>query len=290
MTCGRPAFDSDSLLDTLDNILNANPPPVSYYRSDAPPGLDEVVATLLRKSPDERYASTHEIMEALRRLRDATFHVGVMAASVAVLPFQNKGEGLDDYFGEGLAEELITSLARLEGVRVVSRGSAFEFKGDEDVADIGRRLGVRSVLHGTVRRLGDRLRISARLVEVGTGVHLWSQKYERESRDIFDVQEEIAESMTNALQARLQRYADRPLIRRYTDDPQIYNTYLQGRYWLNQQTLEGFTRGYELFHAVLQDEPRFAPALAGLADYFILVGFFGFRPPMEVWPEDKARA
>ena len=290
MTCGRPAFDTDSLLETLSNILNTDPPPVSHYRKDAPPGLDEVVATLLRKSPDERYASTHEIMEALRRLRDATFHTGVMAASVAVLPFRNRGAGLDDYFGEGLAEELITSLARLEGVRVVSRGSAFEFTGDEDVADIGRRLGVRSVLHGTVRRMGERVRISARLVEVGTGAHLWSQKYERDSRDIFDVQEEIAESMTNALQARLQRYADRPLVRRYTDDPQIYNTYLQGRYWLNQQTLEGFTRGYELFHAVLQAEPRFAPALAGLADYFILVGFFGFRPPMDVWPEAKARA
>jgi eukaryotic-like serine/threonine-protein kinase len=290
MTCGRPAFDSDSLLETLSNILNAEPPPVSYHRKDAPAGLDEVVATLLRKSPEERYASTHEIMEALRRLRDATYDAGLMAASVAVLPFKNKGTGFDDYFGEGLAEELITCLARLEGVRVVSRGSAFEFKGDEDVIDVGRRLGVRSVLHGTVRRSGDRIRISARLVEVGTGVHLWSQKYERDSGDIFDVQEEIAENMTNALQARLQRYADRPLIRRYTDDPKIYNTYLEGRYWLNQQTLEGFTRGYELFNAVLQDEPRFAPALAGLADYFILVGFFGFRAPMEVWPEAKARA
>jgi serine/threonine-protein kinase len=290
MTSGRPPFDSDSLLDTLNNILNIDPPPVSYYRKDAPPGLDEVIATLLRKAPDQRYAGTHELMEALRRLRDGTPAATVMPASVAVLPFQNTGAGVDDYFGEGLAEELITSLARLEGVRVVSRASAFEFKGDEDVADAGRRLGVRSVLHGTVRRSGDRVRISARLVEVGTGAHLWSQKYERDIRDIFDVQEEIAERITNALQARLQRYADRPLIRRYTDNPEIYNSYLQGRYWLHQQTLEGFTRGFDLFTAVLRDEPRFAPALAGLADYFILIGFFGFRPPMEVWPEAKSKA
>ncbi len=290
MTCGRPPFDSESLLATLSNILSTDPPPVSYYRKDAPPGLDDVIATLLRKAPEERYATTHELMEALRRLRDGTPAVAPVPASVAVLPFQNTGAGVDDYFGEGLAEELITSLARLEGVRVVSRASAFEFRSDEDVADAGRRLGVRSVLHGTVRRSGDRVRISARLVEVGTGAHLWSQTYERDIRDIFDVQEEIAERMTNALQARLQRYADRPLIRRYTDNPEIYNTYLQGRYWLHQQTLEGFTRGHELFTAVLRDEPRFAPALAGLADYYILVGFFGFQPPMDVWPEAKARA
>lgn len=290
MTCGRPPFDSESLLATLSNILNTDPPPVSYYRKDAPPGLDDVVATLLRKAPEERYATTHDLMEALRRLRDGTPAVAVLPASVAVLPFQNTGAGVDDYFGEGLAEELITSLARLEGVRVVSRASAFEFRSDEDVADAGRRLGVRSVLHGTVRRSGDRVRISARLVEVGTGAHLWSQTYERDIRDIFDVQEEIAERMTNALQARLQRYADRPLIRRYTDSPEIYNAYLQGRYWLHQQTLEGFTRGHELFTAVLRDEPRFAPALAGLADYYILIGFFGFQPPMDVWPEAKTRA
>ena len=290
MTCGLSPFESESLLETLGNILNADPPPVSSCRKDVPPGLDQLIATLLRKTPDERYAGTHELMEALRRVRDDTPAATAAPASVAVLPFQNTGAGVDDYFGEGLADELITSLARLEGVRVVSRASAFEFKGDEDVADTGRRLRVRSVLHGTVRRSGDRVRISARLVEVATGAHLWSHKYERDLRDIFDVQEEIAERMTNALQARLQRYADRPLIRRYTDNPEVYNTYLQGRYWLHQQTFDGFTRGYELFNAVLRDEPRFAPAFAGLADYYILIGFFGFRPPMEVWPEAKAKA
>ena len=290
MTCGRSPFEGESVLDTIHNILDIDPPPVSSYRPDAPAGLDQVLATLLRKAPAERYPTTHDLMEALRQLRDEMPGGTSTQASLAVLPFENMGAGPDDYFGEGLADELITCLARIEGVRVVSRASAFEFKGDEDVTDVGRRLRVRSVLHGTVRRSAGRVRISVRLVEVATGVHLWSQNYERDLRDIFDVQEEIAERITNALQGRLQRYADRPLIRRYTDNLDVYNTYLQGRYWLHQQTTEGFIKGYEFFNAALQEESRFAPALAGLADYYSLIGFFGVQPPTEVWPEAKAKA
>jgi serine/threonine protein kinase/tetratricopeptide (TPR) repeat protein len=290
MTCGRSAFDGVSPLDTINNVLYKDPPPVSSFRPDVPLGLDVCIATLLRKNRDERYPSTHEVMEALRQLRDEAAAGGAAMASLAVLPFASRGVAPDDYFGEGLADELITCLARLEGIRVTSRTSAFEFKGDEDLADVGRRLRVRCVLHGTARRSGDRVRISARLVDVATGAHLWSENYERDLRDIFDVQEEIAERITNALQWRLQRYAGRPLLRRYTDNPEVYNKYLEGRYWLHQQTMEGFARGCELFEAVLREEPHFAPALAGLADYCTLVGFFGFRPPMEVWPEAKAKA
>jgi TolB-like protein/Flp pilus assembly protein TadD len=290
MTCGRSPFDGGTVFETLKNILDVDPAPVSSYRKDVPPGLDQVISTLLRKRPNERYATIHELMEALRKLRDEMPAAAATLASLAVLPFENRGPGPDDYFGEGLADELITCLARLEAVRVVSRGSAFELKGEDDVTDVGRRLRVRNVLYGTVHRSGERVRISARLIEVATGAHLWSQKYERDLHDIFDLQEEIAERITNALQARLPRYADRPLMRRYTDNPEVYNTYLQGRYWLHQQTMEGFARGYELFTRVLQTEPRFAPALAGLADYYTLVGFFGFQPPMEVWPEAKAKA
>jgi TolB-like protein len=290
MTCGRSPFEGASPADAIQNVLHDDPPPASSLRPDVPRGLDVCIATLLRKEPDERYPSTHEVMEALRQSRDEALVDGSTVASLAVLPFVDRGVGPDDYFGEGLADELITCLARLEGVRVTSRGSAFEFKGDDRVADVGRRLRVQSVLYGTARRSGDRVRISARLVDVATEAHLWSQTYERDLRDIFDVQEDIAERITNALQWRLQRYAGRALLRRYTDDPEIYNKYLQGRYWLHQQTVEGFERGSELFNAVLRDEPRFAPALAGLADYCVMMGFFGFRPPLEVWPEARQKA
>ena len=290
LLCGRSPFEGTSVLETIANVAAIDPPPVSAYRRDVSPGLDRVIATLLRKAPGDRYANTHELMEALRQQRDEATAATPLAASIAVLPFENQGVAHDDYFGEGLADELITCLSRLEGLRVVSRTSAFTFRSDEDVSDVGHRLRVRSVLHGTVRRIGDRVRISARLVEVASGAHLWSQKYDRAGRDIFDVQEEIAQHITDALQVRLQRYAERPLIRRYTDDPDVYNTYLQGRYWLHQQTVEGFELGSQLFKKVLRDEPRFAPALAGLADYHTLVGFFGFRPPTEVWPEAKDMA
>jgi TolB-like protein/Flp pilus assembly protein TadD len=290
MTCGRSPFEAPTVLETINNVLHKDPPPVSAYRPDVPAGLDVCIATLLRKNPRERYPSTHEVMEALRRLRDDVSGGRSTMASLAVLPFLSRGVAADQYFGEGLADELITSLARLEGVRVTSRTSAFEFKGDDDVAEVGRRLGVRSVLHGTARWSGDRVRISARLVDVATGTHLWSEIYERNLRDIFDVQEDIAQRITTALQWRLQRYAGRPLLRRYTDNPEIYNRYLEARYWLHQQTMEGFARASDLFEAVLREEPRFAPALAGLAHYYILIGFFGVRPPMEVWPEAKAKA
>jgi TolB-like protein/Flp pilus assembly protein TadD len=290
MTSGRSAFQGESVKDTINNVLEFDPPPVSTYRKDGWSSLDQVVGILLRKNRDERYANAHQVMEALRQLRDDAPSGAVPIASVAVLPFEDSGSGQVDYFGDGLADELITCLARLEGLRVVSRTSAFEFKGDEDVTDVGRRLRVRSVLHGKVRRFGDRIRISTRLVEVATGTYLWSRTFEQEARDIFDVQEEIAERITEALQVRLQRYADRPLIKRYTDNPEVYNTYLQGRYWLHQQSIEVFSRAFELFTQVLRDEPRFAPALAGLADYYTLIGFFGFQSPIEVWPQAKAKA
>ena len=121
MTCGRSPFDGESVFETIRNILDIDPAPVSFYRKDAPPGLDQVIATLLRKRPDDRYATIHELMEALRKLRDDMPAAVATLASVAVLPFENRGPGPDDYFGEGLADELITCLARLEGVSVLTR-------------------------------------------------------------------------------------------------------------------------------------------------------------------------
>lgn len=247
MVCGRSPFEGASPLDTIYNVLHTDPPPASSFRADVPPALDACIATLLRKDPASRYRSAHEVMEALRR------------DLPAVLPFTSHGVASDDYFGEGLAEELITCLARLEGVRVMSRTSAFELKQDEEVADAGRRLGVRCVLHGTARRTGQRIRISARLLEVATGAHLWAEQYERDLRDIFDVQEDIAACITHALHWQLQRYAGRPLVRRYTDNPEVYNKYLEGRYWMHRETMEGFERGRELLESVLRDEPRLRP-------------------------------
>jgi TolB-like protein/Flp pilus assembly protein TadD len=290
MVSGRSPFEAASIVETINNIVSQDPPPVSSLRDGVPAGLDACIATLLRKTPDARFRSTHELMEALRQVRDELSPDAAALTSIAVLPFKSLGVAPDPYFGEGLADELITCLARVEGIRVTSRASAFEFTGGADLQAAAEGLGVRCVLHGTARRSGSRIRISAHLVDVRTGGYLWSENYERNLRDIFDVQEEIARRITTALQSRLQRYAGRPLLRRYTDNPEVYNKYLEARYWLYQLTLEGLTRARELFEEVLRDEPGFAPALAGLADYCTLVGFFGVRPPMEVWPEAKAKA
>jgi serine/threonine-protein kinase len=287
MTCGRGPFQAKSVIETINNVLYEEPEPPSSLREDTPAALDDVILRLLRKAPEDRYSTAQELAEALRQVRDQAATSSL--ESLAVLPFGNAGGGLEDHFGEGLADELITSLARLKGLRVASRASASEVK-SEDVIEVGRRLRVRNVLHGAFRRAGDRIRISARLVEVATGAHLWSEKYDRDLRDVFGVQEDVAERITQALQQRFQRRAERPPIRR-TDDADVDGPSLQAHDSSQQPpAIEGLTPERDPSSAGGGEAPKFAPTLTGIADHQTRLGLFGIARPADVWPEIRAKA
>lgn len=190
--------------------------------------------------------------------------------SVAVLPFTNlSGDAANDYFSDGMAEELLNLLAQVEGLQVAARTSSFAFKGQSvDVREIGRALGVDAVLEGSVRRSGERIRITAQLVDAESGYHLWSQNYDKEMEDIFEVQDEISSEIVKALKGTLGTRAavgGSPARPAPTDDVEAYTLYLQARHQWKLRGAAPLRRSVELFNRALELDPTFARAWAGLA-------------------------
>ncbi len=196
-------------------------------------------------------------------------------ASVAVLPFDDMSpNGDQEYFADGMAEEIINALARLPDLRVVARTSAFAFKGkDVDIRTIGERLGVRNVVEGSVRRSGERLRVTAQLISVADGYHLWSETYERDVSDVFAIQEEVATKVAKALSVRI---GGRSLAHGPPPDPRAYELYLTGRQLFGLRTEASLRHAIENFEQALALAPAYAPALSGLADALMQLTVYGF--------------
>jgi adenylate cyclase len=213
--------------------------------------------------------------------------------SIAVLPFVNmSAEASNEYFSDGLTEELLNALAQVEGLRVAARTSAFAFKGvAEDVTEIGRKLNVETVLEGSVRRTGDRLRITAQLINVDDGYHLWSENFDdRHREDIFAIQDEIARAIVHKLLPRFAAGYAAPSGHGSTSDVQAYDDYLKGRHAFWQGTSENNLRtAIRHYEAALERDPRYAVAWAGLSDAYMLLGGEHARPT-DVFPQAKAAA
>jgi eukaryotic-like serine/threonine-protein kinase len=212
--------------------------------------------------------------------------------SVAVLPFVNaSGDPNTEYLSDGITESLINSLSRLPHLRVMSRDSAFMYKGKEaDAHTVGQALGVRAVLKGHVMQRGETLDISAELVDARDNSHIWGEQYNRKSADIFAVQGEIAKEMTTALRMRLSGEDEKRMAKSYTANPEAYQDYLKGRYWWNKRNEEGYNKGIEYFQQAIEKDPSYAPAYSGLADcYSMLAGQPGV-PPKEIFPKAEEAA
>lgn len=211
--------------------------------------------------------------------------------SIAVLPFTDLSPARDhEYFSDGLAEEIINALAQVEELRVAARTSSFAFKERSlDVREVGEALGVGTVLEGSVRRSGDRLRVTARLVDVEDGYGLWEESYEREMDDVFRVQDEIARSVVAALRGELSGSDTTRLARAPTSDPEAYNLYLQGRYHWYRRTGEGFRQAISFFERAVARDPTYALAYVGLGDVYSLLGAsdYGVLPPNRAFPRAK---
>src|SRR4051812_38758967 len=211
--------------------------------------------------------------------------------SIAILPFINVSSDADnEYFCIGLAEELINALMKLDKLRVAARTSTFAFKGREtDVRQIGHALNVNTVLEGSVRKAGNRLRINVQLISVADGYHLWSERFDRELQDIFEIQEEIALAIVGALKVKLLGDERAVLRKRYTENAEAYENYLKGRLW-NRRTADGFKSAIGYFQKAIELDNDYAVAFSGLADYHLLLGFYEVLPPAIAGEKAKAFA
>jgi serine/threonine-protein kinase len=327
MLAGEPPFTGPNYQAILAKRLRTPAPPVTAVR-EVPAAMSEAVARGLARSPADRYATAGELAAALEHAPSApsvgpapasrrTRWIGVAAAVVvlvvgaavlvmrrsggaapagpptaAVLPFVDLSPGRDqEYFSDGLTDELITALSQVQGLRVAARTSSFQFKGrNADVREVGRRLGVGAVLEGSVRRAGNRLRVSAQLVSARDGYQLWSESYDRDPSDVFAVQEEIARAIVAALRLRLESDADSAFSSRPTGDMAAYDLFLKGQFALNQRTGPSVQQAARWFEQAVERDSTFSRAWAGLADASLLLPGYANAPPAASWARAKHAA
>ncbi|UCD37960.1 MAG: tetratricopeptide repeat protein [Fidelibacterota bacterium] len=209
--------------------------------------------------------------------------------SIAVLPFVDMSREKDqEYFCDGMAEELIDALTKIPDLRVVSRSTSFAFKGKGlDSHEVGEQLHVETLLEGSVRKSGDRLRITAQLIKVADGSQIWSERFDREMEDIFDIQDEISLAIVDQLKIELLGTGKEGLVRRSTEDVEAYNLYWQGRYHWNKRCEEDLIQSIDYFELAIEADPDFALAYAGLADTYNILGYYSMAAPRETFPKAK---
>jgi serine/threonine protein kinase/Tfp pilus assembly protein PilF len=295
MITARLPFGGEYEQAMMYSILNEEP--VAIGR-ELPGGLDGIIARALAKDPAKRYASYAEFREAMESARERIKDHGdrrpkadeKALPSIAVLPFVNMSPDPEDqYFGDGLAEELINALAQIQGLRVPARTSSFRFRGEDvDIREIGHRLNVRHVLEGSVRRAGRRLRVTAQLIKVADGYHLWSERFDRELQDVFAVQDEIAQAIVRQLQVKLVGPQGQNLVIQRTENLEAYSAFLKGRYYLNTLTAEGWKKSYTLFQKAIELDPEFPLPYEILAHYYQSMAWWGSAAPRQIMPQSQA--
>jgi serine/threonine protein kinase/tetratricopeptide (TPR) repeat protein len=273
MATGERAFARSSALETLTAILHDAPLAPSHRRRELPPGFDRVVAHCLEKEPAARFQSAHDLEFALNALTPGRVPAGVRtikarSASVAVLPFVNlSADPENEFFADGITEDVIAHLTKIRSLKVISRTSVMAFKKrDCGLREIGEKLGASTLLEGSVRRAGNRVRIIAQLVDGATDEHIWAETYDRDLTDIFAIQTDVAMNIANALRAELSNDERARVGRRPTYDLEAYELYLRGRNSLHQFTEEGYRRGLIDFDAAIARDPNFALVWTSIAE------------------------
>jgi non-specific serine/threonine protein kinase len=267
LAAGSHPFASATLADMTSAILRDDPPPLTDFNPDLPEGFARVVRRCLEKDPDRRWQSALDVRNEIEELAKGEPASAEGPPSIAVLPFADMSAEKDqDWFCEGIAEEITNALAKIEGLRVASRTSAFQFRGaGGDCREIGRRLGVRTLLEGSVRKAGDRLRIGVQLVKAADGYRLWSERYDRQLEDIFAIQDEIARRVVDELELALTPRQQRALRTHGPESIEAYEYYLRGLQFIHRLGKTGCTIAREMFERAIEVDPSFATAYAWLA-------------------------
>jgi serine/threonine protein kinase/Tfp pilus assembly protein PilF len=293
MATGRRPFSGGSPASLMNAVLNGEPAPIAGARPGLPSGLEELIRACLVKRPELRPTSAR-LRDELMRISDARRDrpEPAKAPSVAVLPLADMSPGQDQqYLCDGLAEEILNVLAKVKDLSVAARTSSFAFRGKlEDVREIGRRLSVDAVLEGSVRKAGQRLRITVQLIKVSDGYHLWSERFDRTDEDIFAVQDEIALAVAEKLKGKLLGTEREALTRRYTEDREAFNLYLKGRYFMDRRSQGDLERAMAHFERAIGRDPKYVLPYVAIANAFSMLGVWGFMPPKECFGQAKAMA
>lgn len=303
MATGRAPFQGDTAAAVFDHLLNRRQPSALVLNPTLPRSLETIIDKALEKDPDRRYRSASEFLQDLLDVGASIPPSAISAtgsaertrsSSIVVLPFLDMSPGKDqEYFCHGISEEIINALAMIPALRVISRTSAFAFQGKNlEVTEIGRRLRVGTILEGSVRKSGDRVRVTAQLVNAQDGYQMWSKRFDRELSDVFVIQDEIAASILDEF--RIHR--DAPPAERASLNVPAHDAYLKGMYALNKWTDVAMRQAIVDFNRAITEDADFASAYAALADAHIwFYSGLGILPardtvPRARWAVDKALA
>ncbi|MBI1803429.1 MAG: protein kinase [Ignavibacteria bacterium] len=330
MATSRLPFRGEHEAALTYSIANEDPAPVKSLRPNLPPVLEQVITKCLQKDRALRYQSADEIVADLRTLQHETTGtvktvvvkqqsklqwmiasalVVVVAVAlyllmpsshptstnsktIAVLPFVNmSGDPQDEYFSDGMTEDILTQLSKIADLKVISRTSVMKYKHTEkSIREIGNDLNAGVVLEGSVRRAENQIRITAQLIDASTDEHLWAESYDKEFKQIFAVQSDVAQRVADALKIQLMGDEKRSVEKEATQNLEAYNLYLKGRYFLGKRTEDGLKKAIEFFQQAVEKDTAYAIAYAGLADSYTLLALLEFLPPREAFPKAKAAA
>ncbi len=289
MLTGEVPFKGDTRQALTHDILHKEPERLTRVRRDAPANLERILSGMIQKDRLRRPGNMKAVIEELEAVRrDSVTDAAASkrAPSIAVLPFVNmSADAEQEYFCDGMAEEIINALTQIEDLRVIARTSAFSYKGkDVNVREIGRELDVATILEGSVRKAGNRLRITAQLVDTTGGHHLWSERYDRQMDDVFAIQDEITSAIVDKLKPKLLAQEKAGLAKRQAGDLEVYNLYLKGLYLRGKSTEEAARRAIQCFEQVIERDPAYALAYAGLAVAYAVLPIYCPIPSKEVIP------
>ncbi len=286
MATGERPFPGNTSAEISSAILRDTPRPVTEFRADLPTGLERILQRCLMKDAGSRYNSAGELRDALNRLHREMISGAHAAsasadsnASIAVLPFTNmSADPENEFFADGITEEIINALTKIEALRVAARTSSFSFKNKHvDLRIVGERLNVKTVLEGSVRKAGNRVRIMAQLINVADGYHIWSERYDRELQDIFEVQDEISRAIADRLKVALEG-GQQPAVKPATSNLDAYQLYLKGRSLLLRRGMD-IRRAAQCFDRAAALDPGYALAWSGVADAYNMLGLYGIERP-----------
>ena len=295
MVAGRPPFQREQGDAIVHAILRESPTALTGLRTGVPMDLERIVTRAMAKPTDDRYQTVADLCSELRAVKRAhqegAPRTEQTVPSIAVLPFANMStDPENEFFADGITEDIINALTQLKGLRVPARTSSFAFKGQTpNMAHVGATLNVKTVLEGSVRRAGNRLRITAQLINVADGYHIWSERYDRELEDIFEIQDEIARTIADRLKVTLKGEEQAPVAARATDNVKAYEAYVKGRGLLYKRG-RFILEALPCFEEAVELDPDYALAWAGLADGRTTRGYWGMIAPLETMPQAKAAA
>ena len=329
LATGRLPFSGANATETLARITTSSPEAIARWNYDAPPELARIIRRCLEKNPEDRYQTAKDLLLDLKHLkRDSesgavvatapraarrtpwpALAIGALALlaasiglfwlsgdseqinSLAVLPFENGSADPDaEYFSDGVTESIISSLSQLPDVKVISRNSAFRYKGRTiDAEAVGRELDVEALVLGRIVQRGDELSVSAELVRTRDSGQIWGEQYQLKAADIFSIQEDIAREISDALRLQLTSEQEELLTKQFTTSSEAYEAYLKGRYHLNRRTEEGIRQAVVHFQEAIGEDPDYALAYSGLADSYSLLGFY-YESPRTALPRARDAA